>query len=132
MSINLISFILNLGLTLVFTFMAKLDFKLSLCLLLGFVIASLLSSLQGLYMDSKSVNIHWDKEKELTKGSSANFGYYMISGFVILIVGVFAFIIYKFINKYLSILFIFFVIISLIVFFYKSLLKSYSKEFYDI
>lgn len=132
MSINLISFILNLGLTLVFTFMAKLDFKLSLCLLLGFVIASLLSSLQGLYMDSKSVNIHWDKEKELTKGSSANFGYYMISGFVILIVGVFAFIIYKFINKYLSILFIFFVIISLIVFLYKSLLKSYSKEFYDI
>lgn len=132
MSINLISFILNLGLTLVFTFMAKLDFKLSLCLLLGFVIASLLSSLQGLYMDSKSVNIHWDKKKELTKGSSANFGYYMISGFVILIVGVFAFIIYKFINKYLSILFIFFVIISLIVFLYKSLLKSYSKEFYDI
>lgn len=132
MSINLISFILNLGLTLVFTFMAKLDFKLSLCLLLGFVIASLLSSLQGLYMDSKSVNIHWDKEKELTKGSSANFAYYMISGFVILIVGVFAFIIYKFINKYLSILFIFFVIISLIVFLYKSLLKSYSKEFYDI
>lgn len=132
MSINLISFILNLGLTLVFTFMAKLDFKLSLCLLLGFVIASLLSSLQGLYMDSKSVNIHWDKEKELTKGSSANFGYYMISGFVILIVGVFAFIIYKFINKYLSILFIFFVIISLIVFLYKSLLKSYSKGFYDI
>lgn len=132
MSINLISFILNLGLTLVFIFMAKLDFKLSLCLLLGFVIASLLSSLQGLYMDSKSVNIHWDKEKELTKGSSANFAYYMISGFVILIVGVFAFIIYKFINKYLSILFIFFVIISLIVFLYKSLLKSYSKEFYDI
>lgn len=132
MSINLISFILNLGLTLVFTFIAKLDFKLSLCLLLGFVIASLLSSLQGLYMDSKSVNIHWDKKKELTKGSSANFAYYMISGFVILIVGVFAFIIYKFINKYLSILFIFFVIISLIVFLYKSLLKSYSKGFYDI
>src|SRR5699024_4034114 len=43
MSINLISFILNLGLCLVLTFIAKMDFKLSLCLLVGFAIASLLS-----------------------------------------------------------------------------------------
>lgn len=132
MSINLISFILNLGLTFILSLIAKLDFKLFLCLLLGFAMASFLSSLQGLYMDSKSVNIHWEREKELTRGSSANFGYYMISGFIILIVGVFAFIIYTMVNKYLAFLFIFFVIISFMVFFYKLLVKSYNKGFYDI
>lgn len=132
LSISIINLFLNIGLIMVISFITKINIIASLSLFIGFFLASLLSTFQGLLMDSKSVNIHWEKEKDLTRGSSANIGYYLASGVGLLIIGVFTYLIYRITNLYVGFLFVISLIILGIFGFYKASLKSYSKGFYDI
>lgn len=132
LSINLVNLILNISFCMVLKFIIKINIFVSFVIFLGFTLASLLSSLLGLLMDANSVNIHWQKERELTKGSSQNVGYYVISGITMTIVGVFAYLIYNLTNIYLGFLFVISLIIISIIFLYKSCLKKYQKGFYDL
>ena len=132
LSINLVNLIINIFFCLVVKFIIKINIPVSLAIFLGFTLASLLSSLLGLLMDANSVNIHWQKERDLTKGSSQNVGYYVISGITMTIVGVFAYLIYNITNIYLGFLFVISLIIISIIFLYKSSLKKYEKGFYDL
>lgn len=132
LSINLVNLIINIFFCLVLKFIIKINIPVSLAIFLGFTLESLLSSFLGLLMDANSVNIHWQKERDLTKGSSQNVGYYVISGIIMTIVGVFAYLIYNFTNIYLGFLFVISLIIISIIFLYKSSLKKYEKGFYDL
>lgn len=132
LSINLVNLILNIFFCLVVKFIIKINIPVSLAIFLGFTLESLLSSFLGLLMDANSVNIHWQKERDLTKGSSQNVGYYVISGITMTIVGVFAYLIYNLTNIYLGFLFVISLIIISIIFLYKSSLKKYEKGFYDL
>lgn len=132
LSINLVNLIINISFCMVLKFIIKINIPVSLAIFLGFTLASLLSSFLGLLMDANSVNIHWQKERDLTKGSSQNLGYYVISGITMTIVGVFAYLIYNFANVYLGFLFVIGLIIISIIFLYKSSLKKYEKGFYDL
>ena len=132
LSINLVNLIINISFCMVLKFIIKINIPVSLAIFLGFTLASLLSSLLGLLMDANSVNIHWQKERDLTKGSSQNVGYYVISGITMTIVGVFAYLIYNLTNIYLGFLFVISLIIISIIFLYKSCLKKYQKGFYDL
>ena len=132
LSINFVNLIINIFFCLVVKFIIKINIPVSLAIFLGFTLASLLSSLLGLLMDANSVNIHWQKERDLTKGSSQNVGYYVISGITMTIVGVFAYLIYNLTNIYLGFLFVISLIIISIIFLYKSCLKKYQKGFYDL
>ena len=132
LSINLVNLILNISFCMVLKFIIKINIFVSLVIFLGFTLASLLSSFLGLLMDANSINIHWQKERDLTKGSSQNVGYYVISGITMTIVGVFAYLIYNFTNIYLGFLFVISLIIISIIFLYKSSLKKYEKGFYDL
>lgn len=132
LSINFVNLIINIFFCLVVKFIIKINIPVSLAIFLGFTLESLLSSFLGLLMDANSVNIHWQKERDLTKGSSQNIGYYVISGITMTIVGVFAYLIYNFTNIYLGFLFVISLIIISIIFLYKSSLKKYEKGFYDL
>lgn len=132
LSINFVNLIINIFFCLVVKFIIKINIPVSLAIFLGFTLESLLSSLLGLLMDANSVNIHWQKERDLTKGSSQNVGYYVISGITMTIVGVFAYLIYNLTNIYLGFLFVISLIIISIIFLYKSCLKKYQKGFYDL
>lgn len=132
LSINLVNLIINISFCMVLKFIIKINIPVSLAIFLGFTLESLLSSFLGLLMDANSVNIHWQKERDLTKGSSQNVGYYVISGITMTIVGVFAYLIYNFTNIYLGFLFVISLIIISIIFLYKSCLKKYEKGFYDL
>lgn len=132
LSINLVNLIINIFFCLVVKFIIKINIPVSLAIFLGFTLESLLSSFLGLLMDANSINIHWQKERDLTKGSSQNVGYYVISGIIMTIVGVFAYLIYNFTNIYLGFLFVISLIIISIIFLYKSSLKKYEKGFYDL
>lgn len=132
LSINLVNLIINIFFCLVVKFIIKINIPVSLAIFLGFTLESLLSSFLGLLMDANSVNIHWQKERDLTKGSSQNVGYYVISGIIMTIVGVFAYLIYNITNIYLGFLFVISLIIISIIFLYKSCLKKYEKGFYDL
>lgn len=132
LSINFVNLIINISFCMVLKFIIKINIFVSLVIFLGFTLASLLSSFLGLLMDANSVNIHWQKERDLTKGSSQNVGYYVISGITMTIVGVFAYLIYNLTNIYLGFLFVISLIIISIIFLYKSCLKKYEKGFYDL
>ena len=132
LSINLVNLIINISFCMVLKFIIKINILVSFVIFLGFTLASLVSSFLGLLMDANSVNIHWQKERDLTKGSSQNVGYYVISGIIMTIVGVFAYLIYNFTNVYLGFLFVISLIIISIIFLYKSCLKKYQKGFYDL
>lgn len=132
LSINFVNLIINIFFCLVVKFIIKINIPISLAIFLGFTLESLLSSFLGLLMDANSVNIHWQKERDLTKGSSQNIGYYVISGITMTIVGVFAYLIYNLTNIYLGFLFVISLIIISIIFLYKSSLKKYEKGFYDL
>lgn len=132
LSINFVNLIINIFFCLVVKFIIKINIPVSLAIFLGFTLASLVSSFLGLLMDANSINIHWQKERDLTKGSSQNVGYYVISGITMTIVGVFAYLIYNFTNVYLGFLFVISLIIISIIFLYKSCLKKYQKGFYDL
>lgn len=132
LSINFVNLIINIFFCLVVKFIIKINIPVSLAIFLGFTLESLLSSFLGLLMDANSVNIHWQKERDLTKGSSQNIGYYVISGITMTIVGVFAYLIYNITNIYLGFLFVISLIIISIIFLYKSSLKKYEKGFYDL
>lgn len=132
LSINFVNLIINIFFCLVVKFIIKINIPVSLAIFLGFTLESLLSSFLGLLMDANSVNIHWQKERDLTKGSSQNVGYYVISGITMTIVGVFAYLIYNITNIYLGFLFVISLIIISIIFLYKSCLKKYQKGFYDL
>lgn len=132
LSINLVNLIINISFCMVLKFIIKINIPVSLAIFLGFTLESLLSSFLGLLMDANSVNIHWQKERDLTKGSSQNVGYYVISGITMTIVGVFAYLIYNLTNIYLGFLFVISLIIISIIFLYKSSLKKYEKGFYDL
>lgn len=132
LSINLVNLIINISFCMILKFIIKINIPVSLAIFLGFTLESLLSSFLGLLMDANSVNIHWQKERDLTKGSSQNVGYYVISGIIMTIVGVFAYLIYNFTNVYLGFLFVISLIIISIIFLYKSCLKKYKKGFYDL
>ena len=132
LSINLVNLIINIFFCLVVKFIIKINIPVSLAIFLGFTLESLLSSFLGLLMDSNSINIHWQKERDLTKGSSQNVGYYVISGITMTIVGVFSYLIYTFTNIYVGFLFVISLIIISIIFLYKSSLKKYQKGFYDL
>ena len=132
LSINFVNLIINIFFCLVVKFIIKINIPVSLAIFLGFTLESLLSSFLGLLMDANSVNIHWQKERDLTKGSSQNIGYYVISGITMTIVGVFAYLIYNITNIYLGFLFVISLIIISIIFLYKSCLKKYQKGFYDL
>ncbi|MFR7763976.1 MAG: hypothetical protein ACLU05_00950 [Anaerococcus obesiensis] len=132
LSINLVNLIINIFFCLVVKFIIKINIPVSLAIFLGFTLESLLSSFLGLLMDANSINIHWQKERDLTKGSSQNIGYYVISGITMTIVGVFAYLIYNITNIYLGFLFVISLIIISIIFLYKSCLKKYQKGFYDL
>lgn len=132
LSINLVNLILNIFFCMVLKFIIKINIFVSFVIFLGFTLASLVSSFLGLLMDANSVNIHWQKERDLTKGSSQNIGYYVISGITMTIVGVFAYLIYNITNIYLGFLFVISLIIISIIFLYKSCLKKYQKGFYDL
>lgn len=132
LSINFVNLIINIFFCLVVKFIIKINIPVSLAIFLGFTLESLLSSFLGLLMDANSVNIHWQKERDLTKGSSQNVGYYVISGITMTIVGVFAHLIYTFTNIYVGFLFVISLIIIFIIFLYKSCLKKYQKGFYDL
>lgn len=132
LSINLVNLIINISFCMVLKFIIKINILVSFVIFLGFTLASLVSSFLGLLMDANSVNIHWQKERDLTKGSSQNVGYYVISGITMTIVGVFAYLIYNFTNVYLGFLFVISLIIISIIFLYKSCLKKYQKGFYDL
>lgn len=132
LSINFVNLIINIFFCLVVKFIIKINIPVSLAIFLGFTLESLLSSFLGLLMDANSINIHWQKERDLTKGSSQNIGYYVISGITMTIVGVFAYLIYNITNIYLGFLFVISLIIISIIFLYKSCLKKYEKGFYDL
>lgn len=132
LSINFVNLIINIFFCLVVKFIIKINIPVSLAIFLGFTLESLLSSFLGLLMDANSINIHWQKERDLTKGSSQNIGYYVISGITMTIVGVFAYLIYNLTNIYLGFLFVISLIIISIIFLYKSCLKKYQKGFYDL
>ena len=132
LSINFVNLIVNIFFCLVVKFIIKINIPVSLAIFLGFTLESLLSSFLGLLMDANSVNIHWQKERDLTKGSSQNVGYYVISGITMTIVGVFSYLIYTFTNIYFGFLFVISLIIISIIFLYKSCLKKYQKGFYDL
>lgn len=132
LSINFVNLIINIFFCLVVKFIIKINIPVSLAIFLGFTLESLLSSFLGLLMDANSINIHWQKERDLTKGSSQNIGYYVISGITMTIVGVFAYLIYNLTNIYLGFLFVISLIIISIIFLYKSCLKKYEKGFYDL
>lgn len=132
LSINFVNLIVNIFFCLVVKFIIKINIPVSLAIFLGFTLESLLSSFLGLLMDANSVNIHWQKERDLTKGSSQNIGYYVISGITMTIVGVFSYLIYTFTNIYVGFLFVISLIIISIIFLYKSCLKKYQKGFYDL
>lgn len=132
LSINLVNLIINISFCMILKFIIKINIPVSLAIFLGFTLESLLSSFLGLLMDANSVNIHWQKERDLTKGSSQNVGYYVISGIIMTIVGVFAYLIYTFTNIYVGFLFVISLIIISIIFLYKSCLKKYQKGFYDL
>lgn len=132
LSINLVNLIINISFCMILKFIIKINIFVSFVIFLGFTLASLVSSFLGLLMDANSVNIHWQKERDLTKGSSQNVGYYVISGIIMTIVGVFAYLIYNFTNVYLGFLFVISLIIISIIFLYKSCLKKYQKGFYDL
>lgn len=132
LSINFVNLIINIFFCLVVKFIIKINIPVSLAIFLGFTLESLLSSFLGLLMDANSINIHWQKERDLTKGSSQNIGYYVISGITMTIVGVFAYLIYNLTNIYLGFLFVISLIIISIIFLYKSSLKKYEKGFYDL
>ncbi|MFR7353288.1 hypothetical protein [Anaerococcus obesiensis] len=132
LSINFVNLIINIFFCLVVKFIIKINIPVSLAIFLGFTLESLLSSFLGLLMDANSINIHWQKERDLTKGSSQNIGYYVISGITMTIVGVFAYLIYNITNIYLGFLFVISLIIISIIFLYKSSLKKYEIGFYDL
>ena len=132
LSINLVNLIINFTFCLIVKFIIKINIFLSFAIFLGFTLASLISSLLGLLMDANSVNIHWNKERDLIKGSSQNVGYYVICGIVVTIVGVFAYLVYKFTNIYIGFIFVISLIIISIIFLYKSILKKYKDGFYDL
>lgn len=132
LSINLVNLIINISFCMILKFIIKINIFVSFVIFLGFTLASLVSSFLGLLMDANSVNIHWQKERDLTKGSSQNVGYYVISGITMTIVGVFAYLIYTFTNIYVGFLFVISLIIISIIFLYKSSLKKYEKGFYDL
>lgn len=132
LSINLVNLIINFTFCLIVKFIIKINIFLIFAIFLGFTLASLISSLLGLLMDANSVNIHWNKERDLIKGSSQNVGYYVICGIVVTIVGVFAYLVYKFTNIYIGFIFVISLIIISIIFLYKSILKKYKDGFYDL
>ncbi|MDU1762918.1 MAG: hypothetical protein E6809_02220 [Anaerococcus vaginalis] len=132
LSINLVNLIINISFCMVLKFIIKINIPVILAIFFGFTLESILSSFLGLLMDANSINIHWQKERDLTKGSSQNVGYYVISGIIMTIVGVFAYLIYNFTNIYLGFLFVISLIIISIIFLYKSSLKKYEKGFYDL
>ena len=132
LSINFVSLIMNLLFCLVLSFITKINILAIFSIFAGFFMASLVSSFQGLLMDTNSINIHWEKERELTKGSSKNIGYFLIEGFVLLIVGVVTYLIYKFTNIYIGFLFVILVIIGAIIFLYRKVLQKYERGFFDI
>ena len=132
LSINFVSLIMNLLFCLVLSFITKINILAIFSIFAGFFMASLVSSFQGLLMDTNSINIHWEKERELTKGSSKNIGYFLIEGFVLLIVGVVSYLIYKFTNIYIGFLFVILVIIGAIIFLYRKVLQKYERGFFDI
>ncbi|MDD7766176.1 MULTISPECIES: hypothetical protein [Anaerococcus] len=132
LSINLVNLIINISFCMILKFIIKINIFVSFVIFLGFTLASLVSSFLGLLMDANSINIHWQKERDLTKGSSQNVGYYVISGITMTIIGVFAYLIYNFTNVYLGFLFVISLIIISIIFLYKSCLKKYQKGFYDL
>ncbi|MDU2583508.1 MAG: ABC transporter permease [Anaerococcus hydrogenalis] len=132
LSINLINLIINLTFFFIVKFIIKINIFLSFAIFLGFTLASLISSLLGLFMDANSVNIHWNKERDLIKGSSQNVGYYVICGIIVTIVGVFAYLVYKFTNIYIGFIFVMSLILISIIFLYKLILKKYKDGFYDL
>ncbi|MDU3688180.1 MAG: ABC transporter permease [Anaerococcus hydrogenalis] len=132
LSINLVNLIINFTFFLIVKFIIKINIFLSFAIFLGFTLASLISSLLGLLMDANSVNIHWNKERDLIKGSSQNIGYYVICGIIVTIVGVFAYLVYKFTNIYIGFIFVISLILISIIFLYKSILKKYKDGFYDL
>lgn len=132
LSINLVNLIINFIFCLIVKFIIKINIFLSFAIFLGFTLASLISSFLGLLMDANSVNIHWNKERDLIKGSSQNVGYYVICGIVVTIVGVFAYLVYKFTNIYIGFIFVMSLILISIIFLYKSILKKYKDGFYDL
>lgn len=132
LSINLVNLIINISFCMILKFIIKINIPVNLAIFFGFTLESILSSFLGLLMDANSVNIHWQKERDLTKGSSQNVGYYVISGITMTIVGVFAYLIYNLTNIYLGFLFVISLIIISIIFLYKSSLKKYEKGFYDL
>lgn len=132
LSINLVNLIINFTFCLIVKFIIKINIFLSFAIFLGFTLASLISSFLGLLMDANSVNIHWNKERDLIKGSSQNVGYYVICGIVVTIVGVFAYLVYKFTNIYIGFIFVMSLILISIIFLYKSILKKYKDGFYDL
>lgn len=132
LSINLVNLIINFTFFLIVKFIIKINIFLSFAIFLGFTLASLISSLLGLLMDANSVNIHWNKERDLIKGSSQNVGYYVICGIIVTIVGVFAYLVYKFTNIYIGFIFVMSLILISIIFLYKSILKKYKDGFYDL
>lgn len=132
LSINLVNLIINISFCMVLKFIIKINIPVILAIFFGFTLESILSSFLGLLMDANSVNIHWQKERDLTKGSSQNVGYYVISGITMTIVGVFAYLIYNLTNIYVGFLFVISLIIISIIFLYKSCLKKYQKGFYDL
>lgn len=132
LSINLVNLIINFTFCLIVKFIIKINIFLSFAIFLGFTLASLISSLLGLLMDANSVNIHWNKERDLIKGSSQNVGYYVICGIVVTIVAVFAYLLYKFTNIYIGFIFVMSLILISIIFLYKSILKKYKDGFYDL
>lgn len=132
LSINTINLIINLSLTIVLSLITKINILASISIFIGFSISSFISSLQGLLMDANAINIHWEKERDLTKGSSQNIGYYLVEGFILIIVGAITFIIYQFTNIYFGFLFVIGLIILTIIFLYKKVIKKYEKGFFDL
>lgn len=132
LSINTVNFLINLSLTIVLSLITKINILAAISIFIGFSLSSLISSLQGLLMDASSINIHWEKERDLTRGSSQNIGYYIVEGFILIIVGAISFIIYQFTNIYLVFLFIMALIILTIVILYKKVIKKYQEGFFDL
>lgn len=132
LSINTVNLLINLSLTIVLSLITKINILAAISIFIGFSLSSLISSLQGLLMDASSININWEKERDLTRGSSQNIGYYIVEGFILIIVGAISFIIYQFTNIYLVFLFVMALIILTIVFLYKKVIKKYEKGFFDL
>lgn len=132
LSINTINFIINLSLCIVLSLITEINILASISIFIGFSLSSLISSLRGLLMDANAINIHWEKERDLTKGSSQNIGYFLVEGFILVIVGAITYIIYKFTNIYFGFLFVMGSIILTIIFLYKKVIKKYEKGFFDL